>query len=362
MAIRIAKNQKEVPKGKVRFQFDTYYLGKRHRKNVTCYKSDVKKIYREWEKQIINGLDGDFTFFEKLDEYLKYSKSMKSEKTYQHEKTMIEQVVKQYFKKDFLLRNFRRSHADDFILWRRNFVVTRNNNTKEHGSISNATLNRTIAVMSYFFNWAIKKEYYHGNNPFYMAKLPENNQREVKLSLEQIRELLAKAHELDERLYQLIIFALLTGMRRGEIFSLTWDEVDLENSRIVLSRTKTKSKKARVIPVVKTLKEILIFMKSNSPEDQLVISDISKDTLKRKWNKLRENLPFGMLEDGTKLRFHDLRHLYAQTLLDLGTELEDIQFLLGHQPYQTTQKRYAMFARPDLHEKASKIDELFKLH
>ena len=76
------------------------------------------------------------------------------------------------------------------------------------------------------------------------------------------------------------------------------------------------------------------------------------------------NVKMGLLiiEDGTNLRFHDLRHLYAQTLLDLGTELEDIQFLLGHQSLQTTQSRYAMLARPDLHKKASNLDELFKLH
>ncbi len=67
-----------------------------------------------------------------------------------------------------------------------------------------------------------------------------------------------------------------------------------------------------------------------------------------------------MLNDGSNLRFHDLRHLFAQSLLNLGIDLEDVQFLLGHQSIQTTQSRYAMFARDDIMEKAARLDKTFK--
>ena len=48
--------------------------------------------------------------------------------------------------------------------------------------------------------------------------------------------------------------------------------------------------------------------------------------------------------------------IYAQALLNLGLSLEDLQSLLGHQDITTTQRRYAPFARPDLLDKGSKID------
>ena len=65
-----------------------------------------------------------------------------------------------------------------------------------------------------------------------------------------------------------------------------------------------------------------------------------------------------MINDKTKLRVHDLRHVYSQSLLNQGIGLEDIQSLLGHQDITTTQRRYAQYARPDLLEKASKIDNV----
>jgi site-specific recombinase XerD len=53
--------------------------------------------------------------------------------------------------------------------------------------------------------------------------------------------------------------------------------------------------------------------------------------------------------------------VYSQSLLNAGISLEDIQSLLGHQSVETTQKRYAQFARPDLLEKGSMIDNVIKL-
>ena len=63
----------------------------------------------------------------------------------------------------------------------------------------------------------------------------------------------------------------------------------------------------------------------------------------------------------TKLRLHDLRHVYAQLLLDSGIQLEDIQNLLGHSSLTTTQDRYAMFARRDLVKKVGVPDDVFSM-
>ena len=65
-----------------------------------------------------------------------------------------------------------------------------------------------------------------------------------------------------------------------------------------------------------------------------------------------------VLDDGSKFRFHDLRHIFAQFLLDHGFQLEDIQTLLRHQDITTTQRRYAMHARSDLHEKMGRIADI----
>jgi len=353
------KNQQGVGSGYTKYRFDLRLNGKRERKLITCRKSAVKSLYREWENQIYSDITGNYSLFEKLDEYLKYSKDFKSEGTYLHEKTVIEDAMKVFFKKDMKINDFRRSHAEDFIQWRKHHVITKYGNVRKKEKLSNATVNRTIAVASCFFNYCIRKEYCI-HNPFSMTKLKENNYREVNLSEEQINELLKKSYDIDSMLYNVITIALFTGMRRGEIFSLEWTEVDFDNSVIRLSHLKTKSKKRRFVPISDYLKDVLLSIKNIHYDEKYVIADYTIDILKKQWDKLLVQIDFGTISNGTKLHFHDLRHVFSQTLLNSGVQLEDIQFLLGHQSFETTQKRYAMFARPDLNEKAGRMDNVIR--
>jgi integrase len=192
-----------------------------------------------------------------------------------------------------------------------------------------------------------------------MCKLKENNQREVRLSKDEIQILLHEAEQIDGRLFNIISLALLTGMRKSEILTLEWKEVNFDSSRIMLSSMKTKSRKARVIPITETISGILHSMYDKS--NKLVAGDYTANVLRKQWLKLLKRIPFGVIADGTLLCFHDLRHIFAQALLDEGLSLEDIQFLLGHESITTTQERYAMFARPDLKSKISRMDNVVKL-
>jgi len=92
--------------------------------------------------------------------------------------------------------------------------------------------------------------------------------------------------------------------------------------------------------------------------DKYVITGYSMSQLRKQWDKLTDTLPFGRINDQTRLRFHDLRHLYAQSLLDSGLDIVDVQHMLHHSSSVVTQNRYAQFARPDLVEKGKKIDNI----
>ncbi len=119
-------------------------------------------------------------------------------------------------------------------------------------------------------------------------------------------------------LCKVILIALLTGMRRGELFSLEWSEVHLDFNRIILSHYKTKGGRFRVIPISPTLREVLFSIRN--PCKYVVADDYSMDQLKHQWTRLVDKLPFGKINDGTKFRFHDLRHQTAQTLLNEGLD------------------------------------------
>lgn len=159
-------------------------------------------------------------FFEILDEYLKFSPEFKSERVFRHEKTIVENVVKKFYKHLMMLNDFTRADADAFILWRKKYIIVKYENTKTMGQLANSTINRNIALLSYFFNWAIKKGYFDNLNPFTLQKLKEHNYRIVMLFPEQIEELFRVAQGIDEMFLKAVSILLLTGMRRGELFSL----------------------------------------------------------------------------------------------------------------------------------------------
>ena len=61
------------------------------------------------------------------------------------------------------------------------------------------------------------------------------------------------------------------------------------------------------------------------------------------------------------MHFHDLRHIYAQSLRDAGVSLDDIKWMLGHSSVKVTESRYAQFGGKDGHAKANKICEIIPL-
>ena len=362
MGYKICSNQRGVPVGKVRYTFYLTINGVRFRKNLICMKSTVTNIYREWEMTIIAETakpEVEFlALFETLDKYLEFVRSHKSPELLRHESMVIE-IFKEYVGDDMNLLDFKRHHAEDFIQWRRTRIVVKYENTKKRGQLSNATINRNIATLSYFFNWCIRRELYPRHNPFSMTKLRERNYREVMFTTEQMEELLNTAQRIGEPFYRTISILLLTGMRRGELFSLEWAEVNLDTRFIILSQHKTKGRKRRAIPISPTLNEILLILK-NGNKNRFVMAGYTVNQLAKDWRKLLSALSCRTINDGTDLRVHDLRHIYSQSLLNMGVSLEDIQSLLGHQDFSTTQRRYAQFARPDLLDKGSKIDNVIK--
>jgi len=356
MGFKEIKNQEGVGKGYVKYQFYLRFKGEQHRRVETCRRSAVAAIFRDWEDSILNGVTRQYKFFEIMDEYLKYVEKFKSAKSFEAESRSVKRF-KECFK-NMALSDFRRSNVDDFVSWRKNKVFAAHENTKEKGKVSNATINRDIACLSSFFSFCIRKEYSNTVNPVAMCKLKENNQREVRMSKIQLEEFLIKAQSVDAQLYNVVALALLTGMRKKEILTLEWSEVHLEASIIRLSARKTKSKKARIIPITPAAAEIIKQMVNKSG---LVVGHYTSDMLRKQWAKLLKLITFNKIGDGTDLHFHDLRHIYAQTLLDQGVSLEDIQSLLGHESIQTTQERYAMFSRQDLQEKAGRMDNVVRL-
>ena len=205
-------------------------------------------------------------------------------------------------------------------------IETYYNKIRARASVS--TANRHITLLKSIFNKAIIWEMFNGENPTAgIAKLKEPAHRLRYLSQMEIGNLLGAA---DDRMRPLLIAALLTGMRRGELLALTWANVDLARGMIYILQS--KSGKPREIPIAPKLREILAEMRPREPAAK--VFDIPIITLRRSFAKALSTAGI------SGFHFHDLRHTFASHFIMKTGNLPALQKLLGHASPIMTQ-RYA---------------------
>jgi len=130
-----------------------------------------------------------------------------------------------------------------------------------------SSVNRELAVIKNLFNYANKNNKFFGKNPISEAGLLEViNAVERILTPKEQERLLDSCGYLKD----IVLIALNTGMRQGEIFNLTWDWIDFKNEFISLPQTHTKSKKDRKLPINQTVKNILMKRKLTSGGTEFV--------------------------------------------------------------------------------------------
>ncbi|MGE5443759.1 MAG: tyrosine-type recombinase/integrase, partial [Ignavibacteriales bacterium] len=127
----------------------------------------------------------------------------------------------------------------------------------------------------------------------------------------------------------ILLTAITTGMRKGEILNLKWVDVNLEEGFILVRDS--KNYESRAITIHPKLKEALLTL-ANKSQSEYVFE--GRKTIKRAWeNALRKSgIPH--------CRFHDLRHTFATRLVMKGTDLATLQELMGHKDINMT-KRYS---------------------
>ena len=201
--------------------------------------------------------------------------------------------------------------------------------------LSNATYNRYKAAASVVFNYACR-QYNLTSNPIgLIPSKPEDNHRVRYLSTSERNRLLNACKEAAwSKLYLLVLVAITTGARRGELLSLRWNDIDFERQTAYVKTTKNGQPK--VLPLTDdVIKELTKFKQQ---DDSLIFnSEIKPDKafcFNKQWKKA---LDIAKVEDFT---FHCLRHTCASYLAMSGASLLEIADVLGHKQISVTQ-RYA---------------------
>ena len=303
--------------GKKIFYIDYYFHGKRIRESIGHNRKEAEDALAARKTDIRRGeyrfqKDHKIFFSDFALEYLKYAKINK--KSWKRDQICIKNLLP--YLGDLLLSRIAPSDIEAY----------KEDRLKK---ISPSTINRELACLRYMFTVAEQLGKFEGKNPVKEVKFLQSRQYVFKvLTAKEIKRLIDAAVE---HLKPIIILALNTGMRRGELFNLRWSDVHFKDRFLFIKET--KSNIMRKIPmndlVIKTIKSIekkseFVF---TSPRSGTRFRDIQY-SFKRACEKAEIN----------DCRFHDTRHTAATHMIQRGADIVTVSQILGHTDIKMTLK------------------------
>jgi integrase len=136
-----------------------------------------------------------------------------------------------------------------------------------------------------------------------------------------------------DHLKPLVLLALNTGLRRGELFSLEWRDIDFLHNRLTVRAAASKGAKIRHLPLNANARDVLKRWQKQTSDSGLVFPGKKGnrlDNISTAWRKL---ITDAEVEDFT---FHDLRHDFATKTLKAGADIVTVSKLLGHSDLKMT--------------------------
>lgn len=155
-----------------------------------------------------------------------------------------------------------------------------------------------------------------------------------------------------DHLTPMVLLALNTGMRRGELFNLQWQDIDFKSKTLAIHGSNAKSGKTLITPLNNEAFATLIKWRNQSDNHTYVFTGKNGNKLtdiKTSFNNLLKSA-------GIKyFRFHDTRHHFASRLVMEGVDLNTVRELLGHSDLQMTM-RYAHLAPSHKSDAVNKLN------
>ena len=326
------------------------YNGKQIRKSTET--DDKKLAVRIYQK--VMGEVAEGKWFEKLPDRSFKELTEKYESEHVSQKRSAIQYkgyiksLRSFFDEGCLLSEITPSMVNEFKMKRR------------IDGVGPASINRELAVLKNAFNKAIKEWGWVRENPVTKIPLEKEPPGRVRyLTDEEFERLLEGCPEW---LRPIVLTARHTGLRRENILSLKWYQVDLFRRVITIERTKNGERLG--IPINDTLMELfkkLSKVRYIGSEYVFYHPAAKKKNAKRRFdgkryfevkNSFQEALEKAGIKD---FRFHDLRHCFASALVQRGADLYEVQRLLGHKNPSMTQ-RYAHLAPENLRDAVLRLD------
>lgn len=291
--------------------------------------------------------DKGYTFFEFSEIWLAdVVKPNCSYSTLKSDIRILNNVINPYFG-NYRMQDINALMVNDFV----NQLKTMNTSysKRENKKLSNGTIKKYYNVFHSIMQKAFEYEIIE-TQPCSRVKLNlKNDRKNVDIHYYTLSEY-KKALELlqDENIGKRLVIemALKTGLRRSELFGLSWKDIDFNNKMLSVNKTRQKVKNemvelpcktassVRTISIPDSIINLLKQYRSSFKSTKYIFENIDYDAITawfREW-EVKKGLP--------RIRFHDLRHTHATLLLYAGTDIKTISQRLGHANIQTTMDTY----------------------
>jgi integrase len=219
-------------------------------------------------------------------------------------------------------------------------------------AVSDTTVNRDVELLRHVLFWAVDEGLLVANPLSRVPFVKERRKPRPVMTLAEERALLEAAAP---HLHPIIIAALDTGMRRGEILGERWEHVDFDRGLLYVTKSKTAGGEGREIPLTRRLSELLLAHR----RDQGLVFTFNGQPVQRiktAWRSAirRANIRY--------CRFHDLRHAFNTRLMEAGVMQEVRKALMGHSSGEDVHSRYTHVELPLKREAIRKLETWMSNH
>lgn len=378
-------------------------MGKRSNGEGTIYK---RKDGRWCAAYYDEGFHRHYVYGKTQTEVKKRLKEKKSELTIEQESGLNVQewtleFLKKYKKNELKVTTFDsymgmyRKHIEASVLGYTRLdkvtteILQKYYNDKIKEGYSSKTVREIETIINSSFRMAVKLKMM-AENPNSYTTLPKKIKYEAKvLTREEVKRIVDKAKE--EELYPIVVTTIYTGMRKGEVMALKWDDVDLKERKIFVKGSlcriedeqpdekghrhtryevlEPKTKKSiRMIPMLDEVYHALIEQKArqDAEKERYKVAYVDQGFVFA--DPMGAHLPqrpfmdkyhrFLQKYDITDIRFHDLRHTFASLLIESDVSMKVVQELLGHSTITTSMDIYTHVSD---RKKEQEIDKLRKI-